>query len=125
LHWLTGRRTRSDNWDAFEAPDGQPLLVALRDGAPQWSTLKSWLLDLSAELVAAAADDSMPVLRLDRLWLRDDGRLLLLDFAAPRSGSGPARSQVTARRLTQAGLQCSSYHWSHNAACHQPTVGRD
>jgi hypothetical protein len=32
LHWLTGRRTRSVNWDAFEAPDGQPLLV----GASRW-----------------------------------------------------------------------------------------
>jgi len=33
LHWLTGRRTGSDNWDAFEAPDGQPLLAtALRSG---------------------------------------------------------------------------------------------
>jgi hypothetical protein len=90
LHWLTGRRTGSDNWDAFEAPDGQPLLAALRDGAPQWSTLKAWLVDLSAELVAAAADNSMPVLRLDRLWVRDDGRLLLLDFAAPRPGSRPS-----------------------------------
>src|SRR5262245_2025475 len=24
LHWLTGRRSGTDNWDAFEAPDGQP-----------------------------------------------------------------------------------------------------
>jgi hypothetical protein len=66
------------------------LLAALRDGAPQWTTLKSWLLDLSTELVAAAADKSMPALRLDHLWVRDDGRLLLLDFAAPRFGSGPS-----------------------------------
>ena len=28
----------------------------------------------------------MPVLRLDRLWLRDDGRLVLLDFEAPDTG---------------------------------------
>src|SRR5262245_39235981 len=89
LHWLTGRRTGGDNWDAFEAPDGQPLLAALREGTPQWSTLKSWLQDLSTELVAAAADNSMPLLRLDRLWIRDDGRLLLLDFAAPRFGPEP------------------------------------
>ena len=83
LHWLTGRRSGIDNWDAFEAPDGQPLLNALRDGAPQWSTLKSWLLDLSSELVAATRDGSLPVLRLDRLWVRDDDRLVLLDFPAP------------------------------------------
>ena len=83
LHWLTGRRDGSDNWDAFEAPDGQPLLLALQTSAPQWITVKSWLLDLSAELVASAADESTPALRLDRLWIRDDGRLVLLDFQAP------------------------------------------
>jgi eukaryotic-like serine/threonine-protein kinase len=87
LHWLTGRRSGRDNWDAFEAPDGQPLLTALHAGAP-WSTLKTWLLDLSGELVAAAADNSTPALRLDRLWVRDDGRLVLLDFQAPGVGGG-------------------------------------
>ena len=25
LHWLTGRRSADDNWDAFEAPDGAPF----------------------------------------------------------------------------------------------------
>ena len=90
LHWLTGRKNGPDNWDAFEAPDGQPLSAALRGAATPWSTLKSWLLDLSGELVAAARDGSMPVLRLDRLWVRDDGRLVLLDFPAPRPGSGQA-----------------------------------
>ena len=95
LHWLTGRRTSKDNWDAFEAPDGHPLLAALRDGTPQWSTLKTWLLDLSSELVAAAADHSMPVLRLDRLWVRDDGRLALLDFKAPGT-DGAASNDIAA-----------------------------
>lgn len=88
LHWLTGRRTGNDNWDAFEAPDGRSLLAAFQDGVPLWSALKSWLLDLSGELVAAAADNPMPALRLDRLWVRDDGRLVLLDFQAPRHGPG-------------------------------------
>ena len=90
LHWLTGRRSGSDNWDAFEAPDGQPLLQALQGSPPQWSRLKSWLLDLSGELVASAADGSTPALRLDRLWVRDDGRLVLLDFAAPSVEEGEA-----------------------------------
>jgi eukaryotic-like serine/threonine-protein kinase len=88
LHWLTGRRSNGDNWDAFEAPDGQPMLQAFQESLPQWSTLKSWLLDLSGELVASAADGSTPALRLDRLWVRDDGRLVLLDFPAPRQGPG-------------------------------------
>ena len=90
LHWLTGRRNGTDNWDAFEAPDGQPLSAALHAAATPWSTRKSWLLDLSGELVAAARDGSMPVLRRDRLWIRDDGRLVLLEFPAPRRGSGQA-----------------------------------
>ncbi len=47
LHWLTGRKHGTDNWDAFEAPDGQPLSAALHGAATPWSTLKSWLLDLS------------------------------------------------------------------------------
>jgi eukaryotic-like serine/threonine-protein kinase len=83
LHWLTGHRNGRDNWDAFEEPDGRSLLAALHDSVPPWSTLKSWLLDLSEELVAADRDGSLPVLRLDRLWVRDDGRLVLLDFPAP------------------------------------------
>src|SRR5687767_11466610 len=86
LHWLTGRRNGRDNWDAFEAPDGQPLLAALQGSWAPWSTLKSWLLDLSEELVAAARDGSTPLLRLDRLWVRDDDRLVLLDFPAPGVG---------------------------------------
>jgi serine/threonine protein kinase len=90
LHWLTGRRSGTDNWDAFEAPDGQPLIAVLRDAGLQWNTLKSWLLDLATELVAAAEDHSMPALKLDRLWIRDDGRLVLLDFPAPRHGTGQA-----------------------------------
>jgi hypothetical protein len=90
LHWLTGRRSEKDNWDAFEAPDGQPFLLALRGSALPWSTLKSWLLDLSGELIAGAADGSTPALRLDRLWIRSDGRLVLLDFRAPGLGSGQA-----------------------------------
>ena len=28
-YWLAGRRTPTENWDAFEAPDGEPLLSAL------------------------------------------------------------------------------------------------
>jgi serine/threonine protein kinase len=83
LHWLTGERGGTSNWDAFEAPDGQPLLVALRGLSPSWSTVKSWLFDLSAELLASEDDGSTPALGLDRLWIRDDGRLVLLDFPAP------------------------------------------
>jgi hypothetical protein len=80
LHWLTGRRGPTESWDAFEAPDGHPLLSL---PAPDWTTLKSWLVDLAAELASSSEDGSTPALRLDRLWIRDDGRLVLLDFPAP------------------------------------------
>ena len=85
LHWLTGRRSPTENWDAFEAPDGQPLLK-MEKRAIGWSLLKSWLLDAANELVAAARDGSTPVLRLDRIWIRGDGRLVLLDFPSPELG---------------------------------------
>jgi hypothetical protein len=91
LHWLTGRRSANQAWDAFEAPDGYPLAT---QPTSEWTTLKSWLLDLSAELAAAAKDGSMPVLRLDRIWIRDDGRLVLLDFPAP--GLDGAARQMSA-----------------------------
>jgi eukaryotic-like serine/threonine-protein kinase len=80
LHWLTGRRSATEDWDAFEAPDGRALLSC---PGTDWATLKIWLLDLAAELTAAAQDGSTPQLRLDRVWIRDDGRLVLLDYPAP------------------------------------------
>jgi len=82
LFWLTGRRSASENWDAFEAPGGEALLTRTRT-AVEWPTLKLWLVDLANELAAGARDGSTPALALDRLWIRNDGRLVLLDFPAP------------------------------------------
>ncbi len=81
LHWLSGKRSPDENWDAFEAPDGQPFLA--RHEPASWSALRLWLLDLSAELQISIHEQSLPKLRLDRLWLRSDRRLVLLDFPAP------------------------------------------
>ncbi len=84
LYWLAGRRTDQESWDAFEAPDGaafsRPSSVT-----PDWSALKPWLIDLANELNAAQMDGTVPALGLERLWIRNDGRLVLLDFAAPGS----------------------------------------
>ena len=92
LHWLTGRRSPTENWDAFEAPDGGAF-AARGQTAVAWPVLKSWLLDLADELLASEREGSIPALRLDRLWIRRDGRLVLLDFAsplpAPRAPAGP------------------------------------
>ena len=84
LYWLAGRRTDQESWDAFEAPDGaafsRPSSVT-----PDWSALKPWLINLANELNAAQMDGTVPALGLERLWIRNDGRLVLLDFAAPGS----------------------------------------
>jgi hypothetical protein len=83
LRWLTGWRSTSENWDAYEALSGQPLTNLL--GSPQpWNQVRFWLLDLAEELAAAAKDGSLPEwLGLDRIWLTDEGRAKLLDFPAP------------------------------------------
>ena len=104
LRWLAGRRSPEENWDAFEAVTGQPLLQLLRerrqntdgkgtgpDSNPQpWAQVRFWLCDLAAELSAAQKDRTLPpLLALDRVWITGDGRAKLLDFPAP-GFSGPA-----------------------------------
>jgi uncharacterized RDD family membrane protein YckC len=98
LHWLTGRRSGDENWDAFEAPDGRPL--SLTGAAVSWPAVKLWLLDLARELAAATDDGSLPPLGVNCLWLRTDGRLVLLDFQAP--GAETTRSDE--QELTPGGL---------------------
>ncbi|MGO9201651.1 MAG: protein kinase domain-containing protein [Limisphaerales bacterium] len=96
LRWLAGRRSPQENWDAFEALNGQPLLRLLRfkpqsgqDAAPPstpqpWAQVRYWLCDLAAELSAAQKDGTLPpFLGLDRVWITGDGRAKLLDFPAP------------------------------------------
>jgi uncharacterized RDD family membrane protein YckC len=95
LFWLTGKRSDEENWDAYEAPDGEPLLN--RQGSQcEWATLKLWLLDLANELTASLKDRSMPQLGLERIWIRGDQRLVLLDFPAPGT---PPTSQAALSSL--------------------------
>ncbi|HET9943724.1 MAG TPA: hypothetical protein VFR05_10300, partial [Terriglobia bacterium] len=84
LFWLTGRRSATENWDAFEAPDGESFLKRRAAGV-SWPILKLWLMDLVKELQAGIKDGSLPRLGLDRIWIRSDQRLVLLDFSAPDS----------------------------------------
>jgi hypothetical protein len=91
LHWLTGRRSDEENWDAFEAPDGDSLVAHRgRTGWTSWPTMKLWLTDLANELHAASQEGTLPKLALDRIWIRSDGRLVLLDFPAMGLSSKPA-----------------------------------
>ena len=50
LRWLAGRRTAEENWDAFEAVSGEPLLALLREPQP-WRKVRFWLYDLAREVL--------------------------------------------------------------------------
>ncbi len=83
LRWLAGRRSPQENWDAFEAVSGEPLLRLIQNRQP-WSLVRFWLFDLAREISAAESDGTLPpVLALDRVWIAGDGRAKLLDFPAP------------------------------------------
>jgi uncharacterized RDD family membrane protein YckC len=87
LHWLAGRRSAEENWDAFEAPQGAPLDPT--PGGSPWKSVQGWLNDLAAELGAAERSGTLPELALDRVWIRSDGRAVLLDFPAPGRKTTP------------------------------------
>jgi hypothetical protein len=82
LRWLSGRRSTSEAWDAYEALDGVPLATLL--GAPRpWRMVRPWLLDLAREIDAGLKDESITALTIDHVWITRDGHAKLLDFRAP------------------------------------------
>ena len=91
LHWLAGRRTAAENWDAFEAPRGEPFLAA--PPTSDWRRVRRALASLAAELEASTQDDRRTPLSLARVWSRPDGQLVLLDFPWPASVA-PGASQA-------------------------------
>jgi eukaryotic-like serine/threonine-protein kinase len=96
LRWLMGRRSAEENWDAFEAVGGKPLLqlIAARQS---WRRVRFWLYDLAKEIGAAEKDSTLPkVLALDRVWITGDGRAKLLDFPAPGLAKGGGRQLAVA-----------------------------
>jgi eukaryotic-like serine/threonine-protein kinase len=101
LRWLAGRRAAEENWDAFEATGGRPLVHLARTRQP-WSQVRFWLYDLAREIGAATRDGTLPpVLGSDRVWITGDGQAKLLDFPAPGLAAGvpagdPARQPVNA-----------------------------
>jgi hypothetical protein len=81
LYWLAGRRSPTENWDAFEAPRGEPFLTA--PPASEWREAHRALSSLAIEIDASAHEDSDSRLSLARVWRRTDGHLVLLDFPWP------------------------------------------
>ena len=104
LHWLTGRRSATDsldNWDAFEAPSGGPLLKR-NEASLDWPAAKVVLADLLHEFADALKEGSLPSLGLDRLWMRADGRTVLLDFEAPGMMASSSSAGATPMELLAA-----------------------
>src|SRR5687767_4295797 len=82
LYWLAGRRLATENWDAFEAPRGEPLLSG--PSASGWPEVHRALTSLAIELDASVrvGMDLQPALA--QVWKKADGHLVLLDFPWPR-----------------------------------------
>ena len=81
LDWLAGRRLATENWDAFEAPRGEPFLTA--PPTSDWRQVHRALSSLATELDASAHEDRDTRLSLAHVWRRADGQLVLLDFSWP------------------------------------------
>ena len=93
LHWLAGRRAATENWDAFEAPRGEPFLAA--PPTSDWRRARRALASLATELDASAHDDRHTQLSLAQVWRRADGQLVLLDFPWPASVAPDANQTLT------------------------------
>jgi hypothetical protein len=99
LHWLAGRRSPDGGWDAYEAPDGTAWAAGVAERP--WSQVKHQLLDLVNELAYSAEDGTRPTLALDRVWMRDNGHIVLLDFAPP-AAAPHTTANLTPEQLLQA-----------------------
>ena len=100
LYWLAGRRSATENWDAFEAPRGEPFLTA--PPTSDWRQARRALSSLATELDASAHDDRHTQLSLAQVWRRADGQLVLLDFPWPASVAPDANQTLTPVELLAA-----------------------
>ncbi|MEP6779632.1 MAG: RDD family protein [Gemmatimonadaceae bacterium] len=88
LRWVAGSRSSSENWDAFEAPLGEPLASRLTR-AVAWDTQQEWILDLTSEYATAALDGTTSdVDDVDAIWITPTNRVVLPE------GTGPNRATV-------------------------------
>jgi hypothetical protein len=100
LYWLAGRRSATENWDAFEAPRGEPFLTA--PPTSDWRQVRGALSSLATELDASAHEDSHPRLSLAQVWRRADGQLVLLDFPWPATVAADANQALNPVELLAA-----------------------
>jgi serine/threonine protein kinase len=100
LYWLAGRRTATENWDAFEAPRGEPFLTA--PPTSDWRQVHRALSSLATELDASAHEDRHTQLSLAHVWRRANGQLVLLDFSWPASVAPDANQTLNPVELLAA-----------------------
>jgi hypothetical protein len=100
LYWLAGRRSATENWDAFEAPRGAPFLMA--PPASDWRQVHRSLSSLVTELDASIRVGGDTPLSLGHVWRRTDGELLLLDFSWPGPVAAGANQALTPAALLAA-----------------------
>ena len=105
LYWLAGRRSATENWDAFEAPRGEPFLTA--PPTSDWRQAHRALSNLAIELDASAREASINEgrdtrLTLAHVWRRADGQLVLLDFSWPAPIAPNANQTLSPVELLEA-----------------------
>jgi hypothetical protein len=100
LYWLAGRRSATENWDAFEAPRGEPFLTA--PPTSDWPQVHRALSSLATELDASAQENRNTLLTLAHVWKRADGQLVLLDFSWPGLNAPEAHQTRSAVELVAA-----------------------
>ena len=116
LYWLAGRRSPTENWDAFETPGGEPLLSASAPAALRrdWREVHRSLSSLTIELDASVRDKMAIGRTLAHVWKRPDGQLVLLDFPWPAPNNAPDANQqlgpvellaAVSRQLVAAGME--------------------
>ncbi|HXD21771.1 MAG TPA: protein kinase, partial [Gemmatimonadaceae bacterium] len=77
LRWVAGRRSAHENWDAYEAPLGEPLSVRAARGV-EWGALQAWMIDLAGELADAARDGTDPsIAAAGDLWVTPADRIVV------------------------------------------------
>ncbi|VTS04690.1 protein kinase domain-containing protein [Tuwongella immobilis] len=98
-------------WEAYVAPLGAPLQdIPSPRQSLNWSQTRPLLEQLTEELLAAQADQTLPAtLSLAQVWVQPEGQVQLLDFAIPPSlesaGNHPPSGTPIAL-LQQASVLC-------------------